>query len=228
MHLGPNYIQPGKRGEFQRTVQKQNFLIQGTAFSRCPMSKFLRCASWCPSAASGHLEKPQEHTCSVLTTYEAYSNMVTLSWFCLVSLCSFEPKLDSMQCFVLFVFEQRLGIVCGNSLGLYHHGLLNIRFYPFFGIHNKIVLHFSVQLHRWRIFFPLFLQGSKLKALRRTSRSPRLAAWKSSGWSIRERAILRAAQIFPEMAGWGTCCWFLLFLCKLRAVRKLLTASLRG
>lgn len=47
MHLGPNYIQPGKREEFQRTVQKQNFLIQGTAFSRCPMSKFLRCVISC-------------------------------------------------------------------------------------------------------------------------------------------------------------------------------------
>lgn len=66
-----------------------------------------------------------------------------------------------------------------------------------------------------------------MKALRRTSKSPRLAAWKSSGWSISDRAILRAAQMLPEMAGWGTCCWFLLFLCKLRAVRKLLTASLQ-
>lgn len=77
-------------------------------------------------------KNPKEHTCTVLMACEAYSNTVTLSWFCLVSLRSFEPKLDSMQRFVLFVFEQRLGIVCGNSLGLYHHGLLNIRFYPFF------------------------------------------------------------------------------------------------
>lgn len=68
---------------------------------------------------------------------------------------------------------------------------------------------------------------SRLKAFMRRSRSPMLAAWKSSGWSIMERAMRRAAQMFPDITWWES--WrLLLFLCRLRAVRKLLAASLRG
>ena len=66
---------------------------------------------------------------------------------------------------------------------------------------------------------------SMLKARMRWSRSPMLAAWKSSGWSIRERAMRSAAQMLPDI----TCCasWLLrLFLWRLSAVRKLLAASL--
>lgn len=163
-----------------------------------------------------------------------YRPLIHLGLSLCLSVLLLSPTLTLYRTFCAFESEQSLGIVCRNSLALSHHGLLDVWFvllFFFFWIHNKIVLHFSVQSHRQGfIIFNcfLFLQGSKLKARRRTSRSPRLAAWKSSGWSIRESAILRAAQIFPEIAGWGTCCWFLLFLCKLRAVRKLLTASLRG
>lgn len=91
------------------------------------------------------------------------------------------------------------------------------------GMSNKKVLCFLIQFNQF--LYP-FYYGSRLKALKRMSRSPTLAAWNSSGWSIIDRAIRSAAQILPDSAGWGTCCWFLLFLCKLRAVRKLLTASL--
>ena len=54
-----------------------------------------------------------------------------------------------------------------------------------------------------------------------------LAAWKSSGWSIMDRAILSAAQMFPDITWWDSW-WLLLFLCRLRAVRKLPAASLEG
>lgn len=64
---------------------------------------------------------------------------------------------------------------------------------------------------------------SMLKALMRRSRSPILAAWKSSGISMRDRAMRRAAQMLLDMT-W----WLLFFLCWCRAVRKLLTASLKG
>ena len=67
---------------------------------------------------------------------------------------------------------------------------------------------------------------SRLKALMSKSRSPMLAAWKSSGWSSMDRAILRAAQMFPDMT-WCKNCRLLLFLCRLSAVRKLLAASLQ-
>lgn len=92
-----------------------------------------------------------------------------------------------------------------------------------FEMSNKRVLCFLIQFNQ---FVDTFHYGSRLKALNRMSRSPTFAAWNSSGWSIIDRAIRSAAQILPDRAGWGTCCWFLLFLCKLRAVRKLLTASL--
>lgn len=66
---------------------------------------------------------------------------------------------------------------------------------------------------------------SMLNALIRWSKSPMFAAWKSSGWSIMDRAILRAAQMFPDITWWD--CWRLwLFLWRLKAVRKLLAASL--
>lgn len=90
---------------------------------------------------------------------------------------------------------------------------------------NKRVLCYLIEFNP---FVNTFYYGSRLKALNRMSRSPTLAAWNSSGWSIIDRAIRSAAQILPDRAGWGTCCRFLLFLCKLRAVRKLLTASLQG
>lgn len=67
---------------------------------------------------------------------------------------------------------------------------------------------------------------SRLKALMSKSRSPMFAAWKSSGWSIIESAILNAAQMFPDMT-WCESCRLLLFLCRLSAVRKLLAASLQ-
>lgn len=67
---------------------------------------------------------------------------------------------------------------------------------------------------------------SRLKALMSKSRSPMFAAWKSSGWSNIESAILNAAQMFPDMT-WCESCWLLLFLCRLNAVRKLLAASLQ-
>lgn len=137
-----------------------------------------------------------EYACSSQLLYLGLS-------LCLSGLLS-SPTLTLYTTFCAFESERSLGIVHRNSLVFYHHGLLDIWFI-LFGIRNKIVLPFSVQLHRqgfiFLIFFFLFLQGSKLKARRRTSRSPRLAAWKSSGWSIRESAILRAAQIFPEIAG---------------------------
>lgn len=62
------------------------------------------------------------------------------------------------------------------------------------------------------------------KALISRSRSPMLAAWNSSGRSIMEMAIRRAAQMLADI------CWWLqrwLRLCWFRAVRKLLTASLQ-
>ena len=68
---------------------------------------------------------------------------------------------------------------------------------------------------------------SRLKAFMSRSRSPMLAAWKSSGWSIMDRAILSAAQMFPDITWWDSW-WLLLFLCRLRAVRKLPAASLEG
>lgn len=69
------------------------------------------------------------------------------------------------------------------------------------------------------------LHTSRLKARMRRSRSPIFAAWKSSGWSIMDNATLRAAQMFPDITWWD--CWRLrLFLWRLRAVRKLLAASL--
>lgn len=128
MHLGPNYIQPGKRGEFQRTVQKQNFLTRGTAFSRCPMSKFLTCVISCKWTL-GKTPRNIPAVCSRLVKRIQTRSLYLGFVLCLSVLSS--PNL-TLQRFVLFVFEQRLGIVCGNSLGLYHHGLLNIRFYPFF------------------------------------------------------------------------------------------------
>ena len=68
-------------------------------------------------------------------------------------------------------------------------------------------------------------QMSRLKAFMRRSRSPMFAAWKSSAWSIMDKAILRAAQMFPDITWWD--CWRLrLFLWRLKAVRKLLAASL--
>lgn len=67
---------------------------------------------------------------------------------------------------------------------------------------------------------------SRLNAFMRRSKSPMLAAWKSSGWSIMERAIRRAAQMFPDMT-WCESCRLRLFRCRLRAVRKLLAASLK-
>lgn len=45
---------------------------------------------------------------------------------------------------------------------------------------------------------------SRLKARMRRSRSPIFAAWKSSGWSIMDRAILRAAQMFPDITWWDS------------------------
>lgn len=63
------------------------------------------------------------------------------------------------------------------------------------------------------------------KALISRSRSPTLAAWNSSGRSIREMATRRAFQMLADI------CWWLqrrVRLCWFRAVRKLLTASLRS
>ncbi len=40
------------------------------------------------------------------------------------------------------------------------------------------------------------------KALISRSRSLTLAAWNSSGWSIREMAIRRAAQMFADICWW--------------------------
>lgn len=66
---------------------------------------------------------------------------------------------------------------------------------------------------------------SRLKARMSRSKSPMFAAWKSSGWSSMDKAILRAAQMFPDITWWA--CWRLrLFLWRLKAVRKLLAASL--
>lgn len=153
------------------------------------------------SAASG--DQNPKMSCDGLSACGKNIRIATLSWFVLSLLIHLlSPTLTLYVTFCAFGSEQRLGVVCRNSLGFYHHGLLNIWFH-LFGIHNKIGLHFSVHIYRQGLLLilSLFLQGSKLKALRRTSRSPRLAAWKSSGWSIRESAILRAAQMFPEMAG---------------------------
>lgn len=72
----------------------------------------------------------------------------------------------------------------------------------------------------------LITQMSRLKARMSRSKSPMLAAWKSSGWSSMDKAILRAAQMFPDITCWH--CWRLrLFLWRLKAVRKLLAASLQ-
>ncbi len=79
------------------------------------------------------------------------------------------------------------------------------------------LLYVNVRYHRSK-----FNHMSMLKALIRRSRSPTLAAWKSSGWFMRERAIRRAAQMLLDIT-W----WLLLFLCWCRAVRKLFTASLQ-
>ncbi len=79
------------------------------------------------------------------------------------------------------------------------------------------LLYMNVRYHRSK-----FNHMSMLKALIRRSRSPTLAAWKSSGWFMRERAIRRAAQMLLDIT-W----WLLLFLCWCRAVRKLFTASLQ-
>ena len=189
------------------------------------MSKFLRCVISCKWTL-GKTPRNIPALCSWLVKRIQTRSLYLGFVLCLSVLSSPNLTLCNVLCFLYLNRDWALSV--GIPLGYITMAFWTSVFILFFGIHNKIVLHFSVQLHRWRVSPPLFLQGSKLKALRRTSRSPRLAAWKSSGWSIRERAILRAAQIFPEIAGWGTCCWFLLFLCKLRAVRKLLTASLRG
>lgn len=72
----------------------------------------------------------------------------------------------------------------------------------------------------------LISQMSRLKARMSRSKSPMLAAWKSSGWSSMDKAILRAAQMFPDITCWH-CCRLRLFLWRLKAVRKLLAASLQ-
>lgn len=144
MHLGPHYVQSGKRRNFRGQFRNgQNSLIWGSAFSRCPISKFLR------YVISGD-KTPKEQTCNMLAAWEERSHTGTLSWFVLCLSILSSPTLTLNTTFCAFGSEQRLGIVCRNSLGLYHHGLLNIRFI-LFGIHNEIVLHFSVQLHRWGI-----------------------------------------------------------------------------
>lgn len=230
MHLGPNYA---VKGGVAGVVQKQSeFPDQRQCFlsPRVPWAR-----SFDEYQLQGGTKPPKGPVLSTRAAREECSHCsFILVCLCVSRFCFQAQPWLYIQHFVLLNLNS-LGIVCRNSLVLSHHGLLDVWFvlffFFFFWIRNKIVLPFSVQLHRqgFTIFNCfLFLQGSKLKARRRTSRSPRLAAWKSSGWSIRESAIRRAAQIFPEIAGWGTCCWFLLFLCKLRAVRKLLTASLRG
>lgn len=141
--------------------------------------------------------------------FRALSDLATahfnpLSWNLFTVFCAFER----------FLFKQ-----CPREFPFWPTATI------FWNILRWVIKEFCF-LNQFNQFEDTFYYGSRLKALNRISRSPTLAAWNSSGWSIIDRAMRSAAQILPDRAGWGTCCWFLLFLCKLRAVRKLLTASL--
>lgn len=167
------------------------------------------------------------YSCVYIERYSLHGMKILQKWLfhlvqgCQISCSSFQSFefqfIYNILCFWTFPFwimSERIPLL------IYSHDLLeNVIIL----MSNKRVLCFLIQFNQ---FVDIFYYGSRLKALNRMSRSPTLAAWNSSGWSIIDRAIRSAAQILPDRAGWGTCCWFLLFLCKLRAVRKLLTASL--
>lgn len=86
---------------------RNKFLIQ--ACSQVPHSEGShRCVISCKWTL-GKTPRNILAVCSRLV--KAYSNMVTLSWFLSCVSPFFWAQLDSMQRFVLFVFEQRLGIV---------------------------------------------------------------------------------------------------------------------